>query len=163
LLDGGSPFYDVYETSDHKYISLGSIEPQFYAELLEKLGLGSDELFANQFDIPNWSTMKKQMEVLIKTKTRDQWDEIFAASDVCYAPVLSMEEVRSHPHHQARGTFLEDKAGVWQPHPAPRFSRSKAAEPSKAVRSGEHTDEVLETFGFSAAEIQTLKDEGAVV
>lgn len=158
MLDGGAHFYDVYETSDKKYISLGSIEPQFYAELLEKLGSDAGELFANQFDIPNWPTMKEDMAALIKTKSRDEWDSVFAGSNVCYAPVLSMEEVKSHPHHQSRETFMESEDGVWQPRPAPRFSRTEPSNPAAPVGKGTNSSDVLAEHGFSAAEIQQLID-----
>lgn len=161
LLDSGSHFYDVYETADGKYISLGSIEPQFYATLLEKLGEEA-EYFQNQFDMENWPAMKERMTEIIKRKTRDQWDEVFDGVDVCYAPVLAMSEVRKHPHHQARDSFLEDDEGIWQPAPAPRFSRTKAQLKGPAAALGEHSTEILREFGFSEDEITANYAAGAV-
>lgn len=160
LLDSGSHFYEVYETADGKYISLGSIEPQFYATLLNKLGDDAKH-FENQFDMGNWPQMKAKMTEIIKGKTRDDWDVIFAGSDVCYAPVLSMSEVRHHPHHQARGTFIDD-GDVWQPAPAPRFSRTNGELRCAAATIGEHTKEVLREFGFSDEDIKKRLESGAI-
>jgi alpha-methylacyl-CoA racemase len=160
LLDSGAHFYEVYETADGKYISLGSIEPQFYAALLEKLGDDATH-FENQFDMENWPAMKERMTAIIKRRTRDEWDEIFDGVDVCYAPVLTMQEVRHHPHHQARETFVDD-GEVWQPAPAPRFSRTQAEIHRSAARIGEHSDEVLREFGFSEEQIEACVDNGAV-
>jgi alpha-methylacyl-CoA racemase len=160
LLDSGSHFYEVYETADGKYISLGSIEPQFYAALLNKLGEDAKH-FENQFDMSNWPQMKAKMTAIIKRKTRDDWDQIFADADVCYAPVLSMSEVRHHHHHQARGTFIDD-GDVWQPAPAPRFSRTSGELRSAAAAIGEHTEEVLREFGFSDEDIQKQLENGAI-
>jgi alpha-methylacyl-CoA racemase len=161
VLDSGAPFYDVYETSDGQYISLGSIEPQFYATLLEKLGEEAVH-FQNQFDMDNWPAMKERMSAIIKGNTRDHWDQVFAGSDVCYAPVLAMSEVRHHPHHQARGTFIEDDDGVWEPAPAPRFSRTKPELRGPAAQLGQHTDEILREFGFTEDEINANHQAGAV-
>ncbi|GAB5453714.1 MAG: CaiB/BaiF CoA-transferase family protein [Halioglobus sp.] len=160
LLDGGSHFYNTYETADGKYISLGSIEGQFYEALLDKLGQDAAH-FENQFDMENWPVMKKQLADIIRRKTRDEWDEIFAGADVCYAPVLSMAEVRHHPHHQARQTFLED-GDVWQPVPAPRFSRTPGEVQRHAARIGEHSEEVLREFGFTETEIESRLENGSV-
>jgi alpha-methylacyl-CoA racemase len=160
LLDSGSHFYEVYETADGKYISLGSIEPQFYAALLDKLG-DDAKYFENQFDAENWPAMKDRMSGIIKRKTRDEWDEIFAGADVCYAPVLSMSEVRHHPHHQARGSFLDD-GEVWQPAPAPRFSRTRGEVHSSAAEIGEHTQDIMREFGFSEEQITAQLESGAV-
>ncbi len=160
MLDTGSHFYEVYETRDGKYISLGSIEPQFYAALLEKLGDDAVH-FENQFDAENWPAMKEKMAEVIARKTRDEWDGIFEGADVCYAPVLSMEEVRHHPHHRARQTFLDD-GEVWEPAPAPRFSRTKGEVTRNAARIGEHTEEVLVEFGFSEEQIAAGLESGAL-
>jgi alpha-methylacyl-CoA racemase len=162
LLDSGSHFYEVYETSDGKYISLGSIEPQFYAALLEVLGEEATH-FQNQFDMENWPAMKEQMTAIIKTKTRNQWDDIFDGTDACYAPVLAMSEARHHPHHKARGSFVEDDDGVWQPAPAPRFSRTRAELRGQAAELGQHTDEILNEFGFTEDEIAASYAAGAIV
>lgn len=160
LLDSGSHFYEVYETRDGKYISLGAIEPQFYATLLEKLG---DEAvhFEQQFDSENWPRMKSTLAAIILRKTRDEWDAIFADADACYAPVLSMSEVRHHPHHVARGTFIED-GDTWLPAPAPRFSRTPGEVIRHAARIGEHTREVLRESGLSDADIEQRIASGAV-
>jgi alpha-methylacyl-CoA racemase len=160
LLDSGSHFYEVYETADGKYISLGSIEPKFYAALLEKLGDDAKH-FEHQFDMENWPAMKEHMTAIIKRKTRSEWDEVFDGVDVCYAPVLSMSEVRHHPHHQARGTFIDD-GEVWQPAPAPRFSRTEAEIPCAAAKIGEHSEEILREFGFTQEEILARIESGAV-
>ena len=160
LLDSGAPFYEVYETADGKYISLGSIEPQFYAALMEQLGEQAEH-FENQFDMPNWPAMKEKMAAIIKGKTRDQWDAVFDGVDVCYAPVLSMAEVRTHPHHRARGTFVEED-GVWQPAPAPRFSRTRAELRGSAAQVGEHTRVILREFGLSDEQIEARIACGAV-
>ena len=161
LLDGGAHFYEVYETSDGKYISLGAIEPQFYAALLETLGEDAT-YFQNQWDMDNWPAMQEQMSEIIKGKTRDQWDAVFAGVDVCYAPVLAMSEVRHHPHHQARGTFIDD-GEYWQPAPAPRFSRTKAELRGPSARLGQHTEDILREFGFSDQEVAEKLASKAVV
>ena len=161
LLDGGAHFYEVYETSDGKYISLGAIEPQFYAALLETLGEDAT-YFQNQWDMDNWPAMQEQMSAIIKGKTRDQWDAVFAGVDVCYAPVLAMSEVRHHPHHQARGTFIDD-GEYWQPAPAPRFSRTKAELRGPSARLGQHTQDILREFGFSDQDIAEKLASKAVV
>ena len=124
--------------------------------------LGDDaKYFENQFDAENWPAMKDRMSEIIKRKTRDEWDEIFAGADVCYAPVLSMSEVRHHPHHQARGSFLDD-GEVWQPAPAPRFSRTRGEVHSSAAEIGEHTQDIMREFGFSEEQITEQLESGAV-
>ncbi len=133
LLDGGAHFYDTYETSDGKWISLGSIEPQFYALLLDKTGLKDDPDFAQQMDPAQWEPLKERMTALILTKTRDEWCAIMDRTDICFAPVLSLKEAPQHPHNVARGTFVED-GGMVQPAPAPRFSATPAPPVSLAGR-----------------------------
>jgi alpha-methylacyl-CoA racemase len=160
LLDTGAHFYEVYETKDGKYVSIGSIEPQFYAELIDKLGLAGEELPA-QMDRSQWPAMKKRLEALFAQRTRDEWCEIMEGSDVCFAPVLSMSECRHHPHLRARSTFVE-VAGAPQPGPAPRFSRSAVEVQGPPPRPGAHTEEVLEEAGFQAEEIRKLREQGAV-
>ena len=125
LLDSGTHFYDTYETSDGKYISLGSIEPQFYALLMEKTGLSGDDDFAQQMNPAKWDDLKARMTALILTKTRDEWCAIMDGTDICFAPVLSLKEAPQHPHNVARSTFVED-GGMVQPAPAPRFSATPA-------------------------------------
>lgn len=122
LLDSGAHFYDTYETKDGKFVALGSIEPQFYKELLEKTGI-TDPDFQQQMNRDLWPSLKDKLAAVIKTKTRDHWDALMLGSDVCYAPVLSLAEAPKHPHNVARKTFIEVD-GVTQPAPAPRFSRT---------------------------------------
>jgi len=133
LLDSGTHFYDTYETSDGKWISLGSIEPQFYALLLEKTGLAGDPDFAQQMNPAQWTPLKERMTALILTKTRDEWCAIMDDTDICFAPVLSLREAPKHRHNVARGTFVED-GGMVQPAPAPRFSATPAPPVSLSGR-----------------------------
>ncbi len=133
LLDSGTHFYDTYATSDGKWISLGSIEPQFYALLLEKTGLAGDPDFAQQMNPAQWGPLKERMTALILTKTRDEWCAIMDGTDICFAPVLSLKEAPQHPHNVARGTFVDD-GGMVQPSPAPRFSVTPAPPVSLAGR-----------------------------
>lgn len=160
MLDTGAHFYDVYETRDGKYISIGSIEPQFYAELLEKTGLAAEDL-PNQMDRSHWPALKRKMAAIFKQKTRDQWCQIMEGSDVCFAPVLSMSECQEHPHIRARGTFVE-VAGAPQPAPAPRFSRSKTQISRPPPHAGQHTEEALADWGFGAVEIAKLRESKAI-
>ncbi len=161
MLDTGAPFYDVYETSDARFISIGSIEPQFYAELLRLSGLGELDDFPSQMDRAQWPAMKQRVEELFKTKTRDEWCDLMEHTDVCFAPVLTMEEATEHPHNVERGTFTE-VGGVTQQSPAPRFSRTTAEIQGPASHPGQHTDRVLADFGFDSADIEKLRDAGAV-
>ena len=133
LLDSGTHFYDTYETSDGKWISLGSIEPQFYALLLEKTGLKGDPDFAQQMNPAKWGELKDRMTALILTRTRDEWCALMDGTDICFAPVLSLKEAPRHPHNVARGTFVEE-GGMVQPAPAPRFSATPAPAPKLAGR-----------------------------
>ncbi len=125
LLDTGAHFYDTYETSDGKYVSIGSIEPQFYAELRKRAGLEEDADFDAQMMPSNWGLLKDKLTALFKTQTRDKWCELMEHSDVCFAPVLSLSEAPKHPHNAARETYVEVD-GVMQPAPAPRFSKTPA-------------------------------------
>jgi alpha-methylacyl-CoA racemase len=159
-LDTGAHYYDVYETSDGKYISIGSIESKFYDELLEKSGLKLEEL-PPQNDRNSWPKMKERVATLFKTKTRDEWCRIMEGSDICFAPVLSLTEAPNHPHNQHRQTFVAPD-GVVQPAPAPRFSRTPGAIQRPPARPGEHTAEALRDWGFADAELQRLKDCGAI-
>jgi len=160
MLDGGAHFYDTYETSDGGYVSIGSIEPQFYAELLDKAGL-SDESLPGQMARDEWPAMKERFEALFKTKTRDQWCEIMEGSDICFAPVLSLSEVPNHPHNVHRASFV-DVGGTQQPAPAPRFSRTAPAAPAPAAHPGEHTDAALADWGFSESEREQLRQSKAI-
>jgi alpha-methylacyl-CoA racemase len=160
MLDTGAHFYDVYETKDGKYVSIGSIEPQFYALLLKHTGLAGETLPA-QFDRDQWPALKEKVAGIIRSKTRDEWCAIMENTDVCFAPVLSMSEAPSHPHNVARGTFTEVK-GVVQPAPAPRFSRTPGAIQCPPAHPGQHTDEALADWGFSAADIAKLRESNAI-
>jgi alpha-methylacyl-CoA racemase len=161
LLDTGAHFYDTYETADGKYVSIGSIEPQFYAELLRLTGLDKEEL-PHQMDRSQWGPMRERLEKLFRTRTRDEWDAILESSpDVCYAPVLSMAEAPDHPHNKQRNTFVE-VGGVVQPAPAPRFSRTPGAISGPPAHPGQHTDEALADWGFAADEIAKLRETGAI-
>ncbi|MEA2625374.1 MAG: alpha-methylacyl-CoA racemase [Candidatus Binatota bacterium] len=160
LLDTGAPFYDVYETKDGKYVALGAIEPKFYAELMKKSGLAAEEL-PHQYDRESWPAMKQRFEEFFRTKTRDEWCAVLEGSDACFAPVLTLEEAPQHPHNRQRGTFVEVD-GVVQPGPAPRFSRTPSKIARRAAAPGEHTDEALRDWGFSAADVTRLRDAGAI-
>ena len=161
LLDTGSHFYDVYECADGRYISIGSIEPQFYSELLRLTGLEQDEGFAAQMDRTSWPDLKERIGAVFMTKTRDDWCEIMEATDVCFAPVLTLAEAPEHPHNQHRGVFTEI-AGVTQPNPSPRFSRTKEMIQGPPANPGEHTDQVLSSAGYDPDDISELRDVGAV-
>ena len=160
LLDTGSHFYDTYETADGKYISIGSIEPQFYQELLRLTGLEGEDL-PRQMDRGAWGPLAKRLTEIFKSKTRDEWCEIMEGTDVCFAPVLNMGEAYQHPHNLARGTFVE-VAGKLQPGPAPRFSRTPAEISRPPSHAGQHTDQALAEWGFSAEEIARLHEKKAI-
>lgn len=159
LLDSGAHFYNVYETSDGKWISIGAIEPQFYALLRGKLDLDADPRFDAQLDPRGWSDLKRELTAIFKTKTRDEWSAILEGSDVCYGPVLSFGEAAQHPHNIARATFV-DVNGVSQPAPAPRYSSSTALAPSPPPKIGADTDEILTMIGRDRAEIDRLRAAG---
>jgi len=160
LLDGGAHFYDTYETKDGKWVSIGSIEPQFYALLLEKTGVDKAE-FEAQMDRDGWDSLTDKLAAVFITKTRDEWDTIMGGSDVCFGPVLSLDEAPKHPHNVARQTFL-DIDGVIQPAPAPRFSETPGAIQGPPPAIGEHNDAALKDWGFSASDIEALKTAGAL-
>ena len=160
LLDTGAHFYDVFQCQDDKYISIGSIEPQFYALLLEKTGLTNDPAFAKQMDPSQWPTLKAKLQDVIKQKTQAQWCAIMEGTDVCFAPVLTMTEATQHPHHIARNTFI-NIAGVTQPAPAPRFSRTSPETPTPPAHAGQHSTQILNEWGIS--NITELLASGAVV
>ena len=160
MLDTGAHYYDVYETADGKYVSIGSIEPQFYAELLRILGLEDEDLPWQQ-DRSQWPAMKERFAEIFRTKTRDEWCELMEGTDVCFAPVLSIPEAIEHPHNKARGTFVE-VAGIVQPGPAPRFSRTPGQLRRPPAHPGQHTDEVLREAGYDDDGIAKLRSAGAV-
>lgn len=159
-LDGGAHYYGSYECSDGKYISIGSIEPQFYALLLQKCEI-SDEAFLAQQDQSGWPELRTKLEILFKTKTRDDWCTIMEGTDVCFAPVLNLKEASHHPHNEARATYV-DFEGVTQPAPAPRFSRTQGEIQSSAALTGEHSEQVLRDWGFDESQINNLKTAAAI-
>ena len=142
LLDTGAPFYDTYECKDGKFISLGSLEPQFYAELVARTGLSEEFDLAKQMDPSTYEMQRTRLTELFLTRTRDEWNEILEHSDACYAPVLTMQEAAQHPHLVARSTYVEE-FGVRQPAPAPRFSRTPGAIQGAPAWPGQHTDAAL--------------------
>lgn len=161
MLDTGAHFYDTYETADGKFVSIGSIEPQFYAELRRLAGLADDPDFDAQHDKRQWGALKDKLSALFKTRTRAEWDAMMEHTDVCYAPVLTMGEAVEHPHNRARGTFVE-VGGHMQPAPAPRYSVTATATPVPAPMPGDHTDDVLASLGLDADGISALKLAGTV-
>jgi alpha-methylacyl-CoA racemase len=146
LLDGGAHFYDTYETKDGRYVAIGSIEPQFYALLLEKTGLKDDPAFTAQMDRRAWPTLSEKLAAVLRTKTRDEWCALMEGTDVCFAPVLSLGEAPEHPHNKARETFI-NLGGVVQPNVAPRFSRTPSKVQGPAPGIGAHTEEVRKEWG----------------
>jgi alpha-methylacyl-CoA racemase len=158
LLDGGAHFYDTYQCSDGKWLSVGAIEPQFYALLLEKTGI-DDPAFKAQWDRSQWPALKEKLAAVLATRTRTEWCAIFEGTDACVAPVLDMDEAPAHPHNQSRGTFI-DVAGVTQPVPAPRFSGTPAGQPTPPDPEGDA--QVLTAWGFSADELAGLRAQGAL-
>jgi alpha-methylacyl-CoA racemase len=159
-LDLGAPFYNVYETADGRYVTVGCGEPQFYAELLKRLGLG-DELLHQQTDPATWPEGKARLAEVFKTKRLDEWCALLEGTNTCFAPVLTLAEAPAHPHNVSRRTFVEVD-GVVQPAPAPRFSRTPAELPAPPAAAGRHTTEVLVEWGFSRAEVGALLDAGVV-
>ena len=160
LLDGGAPYYGVYETADGKYLAIGAIEPKFYAELLEKCGL-ADAALPAQNDRDGWPELRARLAQTFKGRSRDEWCEIFAGSDACFAPVLDLDEAPDHPHNTARGSFAE-RGGVVQPAPAPRFSRTVSEIGGPPREPGADTDAALASWGFDGAEIARLRHAGAI-
>jgi alpha-methylacyl-CoA racemase len=155
LLDGGAPFYDSYACADGKFITIGSLEPQFYALLLKLTG-ASDPVFDTQMNQRDWPRMKERFTALFKTRGRDEWCAVLEGTDVCFAPLLDMAEAPVHPHNQARGTFIEVD-GVTQPAPAPRFSRTPPQVAGAASRPGADSAGILADWGWSDDAIAALK------
>ena len=161
LLDGGAHFYGSYRTKDDKHISIGSIEPQFYQLLLEKTGLANDADLPKQMSRQDWPILREKLELIFLEKTRNEWDAIMLGTDICYAPILTLEEAANHPHNKERGTF-EQSDGVIQASPAPRFSRTSPEMPEASTAAGADTDEILSGIGASAEEIESLRVSGAI-
>jgi alpha-methylacyl-CoA racemase len=160
LLDGGAPFYAVYETADGRHLAVGALEPQFYAELLRRLGLDGGDL-PDQLDRDGWPLLRERLAALFRTRTLEEWCDLLAGTDACVAPVLGLGEAPAHPHNRARGTFV-DVGGVVQPAPAPRFSRTPCDPPTPAARPGEHTDQALTDWGVPPEKVARLRATGAI-
>jgi len=162
IIDSGAHFYDTYETSDGEFISLGAVEPQFYRQLLELLGLSNDDEFQAQMDKRRWPRLKDRLTVLFKTRTRDEWCMVFEGTDACFAPVMSMAEAPAHAHNAARNAFVEID-GLVQPAPAPRYSATPTNEPT-AMMSGETvTAKLLGDIGYSANEVAKMRSTGIIM
>ncbi|MEV6985921.1 CaiB/BaiF CoA-transferase family protein [Sphaerisporangium sp. NPDC051017] len=158
MLDTGSPWYDVYETSDGRHMAVGAIEPKFYAELMTLLGLDPDE--GRRRDAAAWPALREEIAAVLRTRTRDEWAKVFDGTDACVAPVLSLTEARHHPQLAERGTFVEI-GGVPQPAPAPRFGRTPAPVPQAPVAPGADTRRALTEWGVS--EVDALIESGVAV
>jgi alpha-methylacyl-CoA racemase len=161
ILDGGAPWYNVYETADGKYVAVGAIEGRFYAKLMQRLGLDTPSL-PDQYDRTRWPEVRANLARIFQKKTRDEWCEALAGHDVCIAPVLSIAEAPSHPHNRARGAFFECD-GVIQPGPAPRFSRTSGRVERGAPRRGEGGAAAFADWGFSPEQIAQFRQSGAVM
>ena len=161
MLDGGAHFYDTYECADGEYISIGSIEPQFYALLKELAGL-TEEDFGAQNDQSQWSAMKEKLTTVIKQKTQAQWSEIMEGTDVCFAPVLNFLDAPKHPANIARNTYIEVD-GLVQPAPAPRFGRTPSEVRHGGHDVGQDTDAILMEMGFGEQELAGLRADGSIV
>ncbi|HTZ94451.1 MAG TPA: CaiB/BaiF CoA-transferase family protein [Streptosporangiaceae bacterium] len=160
LLDGGAPFYDTYATADGQYVAVGALEPQFYAALLRGLGLADADL-PHQHDRDGWPVLRQRFAAAFASRSRAEWEQVFAGTDACVAPVLSMTEAPAHPHATARSAFVEI-GGVTQPAPAPRFGRTAAAEPVPPPKPGQDTDAVLAGLGLTAADVADMRARGVV-
>ncbi|WP_396655721.1 CaiB/BaiF CoA transferase family protein [Microbacterium sp.] len=159
LLDTGTPYYEVYETADGKWVSVGAMEPKFFANMVAAMGIDFDP--ADQFDRSAHPRLREQLSTAFRTRTRDEWVEALAAAEACFAPVLSPWEAPDHAHNVARSTFTESH-GVVQPAPAPRFSRTTATIAGPPPLPGEHTADVLTGWGFSRGEVEALLAGGRV-
>jgi alpha-methylacyl-CoA racemase len=160
LLDGGAPFYDTYVTADGGSVAVGALEPQFYAALLDGLGLADADL-PGQHDRARWPELRERFAVTFAARSRDEWAEVFAGSDACVSPVLTLAEAPVHPHAVARNAFV-DIGGVVQPSPAPRFGRTPAVRPAPPPRPGADTDAVLDALGLSAGDVADLRARGVI-
>ncbi len=160
MLDG-APFYDVYECKDGGWVSIGPLEPKFYAALLEKLGLAGDADFAAQYDTSKWPSLKERFAALFKTKTRDEWTALLEGTDVCFAPVLALSEAATHPHMAARGA-LREIDGVLQAAAAPRFDGAAPPDPGAIPGVGQHTEEILSEIGVDDRLIAEWREAGAL-
>ena len=160
ILDSGAHYYDVYETSDGRYVSVAPVEPKFYAELLQRIGLDAGEA-PHSADRGDWPESKARLAALFRTRTRDEWCAILEGTDACFAPVLGMNEAHRHPHNTERGTFVE-RDGIVQPNAAPRFSRTRGGIRCSPPAPGSGTRSVLADWGFGAEEIDALSSRGVI-
>ena len=160
LLDTGAHYYDTYETADGLYVSIGAIEPAFYAELLRLAGLEGDPILSRQTDAATWPAGKARLAAVFKTRTRDEWRDLMEGGDVCFAPVLSLAEAPLHPHNVARGTFVE-AFGLTQPAPAPRYSDTPTHPPSLTVK-GADGEALLAALDYDPSRIAALRAAGAI-
>lgn len=161
LLDSGCPYYDTYETKDGQYMAVGALEPQFYAAFLKGLGL-SDADLPGQSDREGWPQLRELFTKTFLSKTRDEWAAVFDGTDACTTPVLRLSEVAKHPHNAGRDTLVVASDGHTEPAPAPRLSRTPGSAGDARPEVGQHTDEVLGEFGFSAEQIEKLRSSQAV-
>jgi len=161
MLDGASPWYDTYECADGKFVSVAALEPAFYRQLIDKLGLAADPDFDDQFDARRWPAQKARVAALFRTKSRAHWCDLLEGTDACFAPVLDFEEARAHPHNRARGVFTTVD-GIGQPAPAPRFSETPSAVASPPPARGEHGVALLEAAGYDGDEIRKLAERGVI-
>ncbi|HKY85456.1 MAG TPA: CaiB/BaiF CoA-transferase family protein, partial [Pseudorhodoplanes sp.] len=161
LLDGGTPWYATYETKDGKYVAIGALEPQFYAELLKLTGLDKDPTLPDRRDKSKWPVLRERFVALFRAKTRDEWCALLEGTDACFAPVLSLSESHQHPHMTARDVYVT-LDGVRQPRPAPRFSRTNHTLNVSPAPPGRDTDTVLSDIGFTAEQVKSLRALRAV-
>jgi alpha-methylacyl-CoA racemase len=161
FLDTGAHFYDCYETADGKFISIAPVEPQFYADLIARLGLAEDGDFHIQNDPRRWPALKDKLDALFRTRTRDEWCALLEHTDACFAPVLSIAEAPSHPHNQARGTFIEVD-GITQPAPAPRYSGTPTASPVPLSQDAARLQAIWENIGYTDADLESLQADGVI-
>ncbi|MEV0012020.1 CaiB/BaiF CoA-transferase family protein [Streptomyces sp. NPDC051840] len=161
IFSGCAPFYTTYRCADGRHVAVGSIEPQFYADLVRGLGLADDAECAVQGGQETWPAVRRRFAEVFATRTRDEWAERFTGTQACVTPVLSLTEAAEHPHNVARGTFL-DTGGPLRPAAAPRFSVTPAASPVTAPKAGEDTRDVLAGAGLTAAELDGLAERGII-
>lgn len=160
ILDGGAPFYDVYECADGRFVAVGALEPQFFAELVDVLGVPVE---GEQYDRATWPALREAFEAAFASRTRQEWAAAFEGTDACVVPVLSLAEAADHPHLAARGTFVRGPGGARVPGPAPRLSATPLRGPGTEPRPGSATTDWLTTHGFAADEVEALLRSGAVV
>lgn len=156
LFDGGAPFYSVYETADGKYVTAAPIEPHFYRELLDKIGVQADDL-PEQYDQSHWPAVKEKLAAVFRTKTRDEWQQLLEGTDVCFAPVMRLSEAHEHPHNVARESFVSTPVGGRQVRPVPRLSGMSGSVRQSYAYVGADTDEVLSDFGIDADRVKSLR------